>query len=369
MRGVLLIVGACAASPAAAQLRVVPDQPVSASAARAGVDVYLMNESDRAVPAEAPATLAITAADASRLTLVPAERAPATIAARSFARVRYVSSGVVEVAVAPPVAPTEAQTAEANVKAWPAPLPPASSAGETQVASANGRSSAFIDRFRPYEPIYGVAGLRDSGAKLQVSFALKPFGGTNALSYFTFAYTQTMFWAIDQASGPFRATTYSPEAFFDVPLDDRTRIGVGFHHDSNGRGDALSLDVNRVTARVSHSFDLGSGWTAELTPQAWFYVGQRETPSDFADYWGYTSLKASVGQVDGLKLSLFGRGNPGTGKGALEAFVSYPLSRLSGGRDGLGVYLFGQAFTGYGEALEDYRINDSHARIGIALTR
>jgi outer membrane phospholipase A len=46
-------------------------------------------------------------------------------------------------------------------------------------------------------------------------------------------------------------------------------------------------------------------------------------------------------------------------------FVSYPLAKLGG----LGIYVFGQGFTGYGEALDDYRVNDTHARIGIALTR
>ncbi|NWM25095.1 phospholipase A, partial [Escherichia coli] len=79
-----------------------------------------------------------------------------------------------------------------------------------------------------------------------------------------------------------------------------------------------------------------------------------------------TSLTAAIGQQDGLKLSLTGRGSFETGKGAAELFVSYPLARIA---KGVGFYIFGQAFTGYGEALDDYRRNDTHARIGIALTR
>ena len=62
-----------------------------------------------------------------------------------------------------------------------------------------------------------------------------------------------------------------------------------------------------------------------------------------------------------------GRGNPGTGKGSAEAFVSFPLARIS---DGLPhVYLFGQAFTGYGEALTDYNRRANQARLGVAFTR
>ena len=83
-------------------------------------------------------------------------------------------------------------------------------------------------------------------------------------------------------------------------------------------------------------------------------------------YFGHTALSAAVGRRDGLKVAVAGRGNFETGKGAAELFVSYPLARLGGG---LGFYLFGQAFTGYGEALDDYRRAARHARIGIALTR
>ena len=55
-----------------------------------------------------------------------------------------------------------------------------------------------------------------------------------------------------------------------------------------------------------------------------------------------------------------------SGRGAAELFASYPLARVDGD---LGFYLFAQGFTGYGEALDDHRRRDTHARIGIALTR
>lgn len=340
------------ATPAAAQLRAVPDQPASASAARQGVAVYLLNESDAEVPGRAPARIEVTAADGSRIALVPAEAAPAAIAARGFARVRYLAAGVVAVAApAPPPSPMVAAVA-------------AEPRGETLAATAAGTASALVDRFEPHEPVYGAFGLGDAGAKLQVSFAFRPFD-EGALRHLRFAWTQTMFWAIEQPSGPFRATTYSPEVYADVPIGPATRAMVGYRHDSNGRGDMRSIDANRLYAGVAQGFDLGGGWRAELAPQAWVYVGQRGAARDLDRYWGHAALRASIFRPDGLKLSGVVRGNPGTGRGGAELFASYPLDRLGG----LGIYLFGQAFTGYGEAIDDFRLRDSHARLGIALTR
>ncbi|SOB78960.1 Phospholipase A1 [Sphingomonas guangdongensis] len=402
----LLLPALLVATPAAAQLRVAPEPPVSASAARGGVSVFLVNEGAAPVTGVAPERLEVVAQDGSRLAIVPAERAPASVPANGFVRVRYLSAGVISVGPPPAVAASPAAAAPSAVApppaaplnapppapmrttdlppsaAEPAPLPPPPASpppsaaalsrdpapplpAETSVASGNGSSSAFVDRFSAYEPIYGAIGVGDAGTKLQVSFALRPFGGTGALSHFRFAYTQTMFWATDLPSGPFRATTYSPEAFFDVPVADTARLAFGYRHDSNGEGERTSIDANRLFVRAVKTWDLGSGWQAELVPQAWVYVAQRGLGRDVEDYWGFTSLKASLLQNNGVKLSVAARGNPGTGRGAAELFASYPLQRLGG----FGVYLFGQAFAGYGEALDDYRRRESHARIGISLTR
>jgi phospholipase A1/A2 len=398
----LLLPALLAATPAAAQLRVAPEPPVSASAARNGVSVFLVNEGNAPVAGAAPDRLEVVAQDGSRVAIVPAERPPASVPAGGFVRMRYLSAGVISVGPRPVPTPAPLPTTETSAplpmpepiapppmvttdlppsSVDPAPLspplsPPRAAAvmqspgaplpAEATAASGNGASAGFLDRFMPYEPIYGAIGVGDSGTKLQVSFALRPFGGAGALSHFRFAYTQTMFWATDLPSGPFRATTYSPEAFFDVPVADTARIAFGYRHDSNGEGDPTSIDANRIFVRAVKAWDLGGDWQAELVPQAWLYVGRRGGMSrDVPEYWGYTSLKASIYQPDGLKVSLIGRGNPGTGRGAAELFASYPLQRVGD----LGVYLFGQAFTGFGEALDDYRVRDSHARIGISLTR
>jgi phospholipase A1 len=353
MRRLLIPATLLAATPAAAQsLRAVPAQPASETEALRGVEVFLINEGDAPVTDGGPRQIEITAVDGTRLIL---ERAPgplATVAPHGFAKARYVPVSVAGRAVPP----TEQHAA--------AEIPE----GETMVQSSTGSSAAFVDRFEPHEPIYGAFGLKDSGGKLQVSFAFRPFAENAPLKLgnLRFAYTQTMFWALNQPSGPFRSTNYSPEIYADIPFDETTRVALGYRHDSNGRGELDSVDLNRVFLRAEKRFDLGGDWHVDIAPQAWFYIGQLGTAPDVKDTFGYTSLTAAIGQQDGLKLSLTGRGNFNTRKGAAELFVSYPLARIA---KGVGFYLFGQAFTGYGEALDDYRKNDTHARIGIALTR
>ncbi len=351
MRPLHLALGFLVANPATAQVRAVPEQPASEQEALRGVEVFLVNEGAVAVTDAGPRQIEVTAVDGTRMLL---ERVPGptrTIAPGSFAKARYVPVSVAQ-AVVPP-----------SEQHPPAKL----SAEETVVQSSTGSSSAFADRFEPHEPIYGVFGLKDSGSKLQMSFAFRPFAEDAPLKLgnLRFAYTQTMFWALDEPSGPFRSTTYSPEVYADIPFDETTRVALGWRHDSNGRGDPNSIDVNRLFLRAEKSFDLGHDWRLDVAPQAWFYVGRAGNARNVKDYLGYTSLAAAIQQKDGLKVALTGRGNFETRRGAAELFVSYPLAPLGG----MGFYLFGQAFTGHGEALDDYSVNDSHARIGIALTR
>lgn len=345
MRIFTLSVGAAMlafAAPAAAQLRPLVEPPASAEAAKQGVDVYLVNDGTQPAT-QAPAPVEIRAADGTQLTLTAVAADPVTVQPGAFAKVRY--RQLVETAAASPA--VAAKT-------------------ETITADSSGSSSGFLDRLRPHEPIYGAFGADDAGGKLQLSFAFRALGRADGPNL-NFAYTQTMFWALEKPSGPFRTTNYSPELFVDVPLDRTTLLGFGYRHDSNGGGVTNSVDINRAFIRASKRVALGDDWNLDLTPQAWFYFGEHGIADDIARYWGYTSLTASIGRADSFKLAITGRGNPGTGKGAAEAFLSYPLSGIW---DGLPhVYIFGQAFTGYGEALSDYKRSATHARLGIAFTR
>ncbi|TGX54693.1 phospholipase [Sphingomonas gei] len=352
MRLLLVFLGLVAAPSALAQVRAVPAQPASEAEALRGVEVFLVNETAAPIAEAGPRQIEVTAVDGTRLVLERAPGPTATIAPGGFAKARYVPVGIAGIAV-----PPADQHAAAKIPAE-----------ETVVQSSTGTSAGFVDRFEPHEPIYGVFGTGDAGGKLQVSFAFRPFAEDAPLKLgnLRFAYTQTMFWALREASGPFRSTNYAPEIYADIPFDESTRVALGFRHDSNGRGARDSVDLNRVFARVEKSFDLGGDWHLDVAPQAWFYVGKLGVAPDVKDYFGYTAITAAIRQKDGLKIALTGRGNFDTRRAGAELFASYPLAPLGGG---VGFYLFGQAFTGYGEALDDYRRNGTHARIGIALTR
>ncbi|MFN4096891.1 MAG: phospholipase A [Sphingomonas sp.] len=368
MRSLILLAAATLAAPAAAQVRAVPTQPDSEAGALRGVEVILINEGTAPVAAEGPRTLEVTAADGTRLVIERLPAPAATIAPGSFAKARYVLTGY---AARPAPRPRPGSPLPEGVgAAWtgggPAPARQSAAADEAEVQTASGSRSGFLDRFTPHEPTYGAFGLGDAGGKLQVSFAFQPIGGEGAFSHLRFAYTQTMFWRLDLPSGPFTHTTYSPEIYVERAVDPTATIGLGWRHDSNGEGPATSIDSNRIFLRATKAFDLGDGWRAEVTPQAWVYVGEQGVAPDLDRYWGNGSLGLALVKPDSLKLALTVRGSPDSGRGAAELFASYPLARLDGD---LGFYLFAQGFTGYGEALDDHRRRDTHARIGIALTR
>lgn len=329
----LALLAAAAGQP---QLRIVAEPPASVAAAEAGVTVFVLNEG--ASEAEAvPAAMEVVTADQVPLRIVPVDTAAARIAPGGFRAIRY-------------------RIAPVAVAATPAP-PPAPT-GETVVATAAGQASGLLDRFEPHAPIYGAFGLGSDGAKLQLSLAFRPFDGAGALDGVRLAWTQTMFWAIDRSSGPFRSTNYSPEVYYQRQLDDRIVAAAGYAHDSNGR-DAGSIDVNRIFASASYVLPLGNDWRIEAMPKAWTYVGTGYR--DLDRYWGNWSLGGAVGQVGGLRIAASLR-NPLGSRRAGELFLSYPVGRT-------GLYVFGQAFAGYGEAIDDYALRSSSARLGVAFTR
>ncbi|MGN5375447.1 phospholipase A [Sphingomonas hankookensis] len=333
------------------QLRIVAEPPPSVAAAEQGVSVFVLNEGT--TPADAvPPAMEVVTADRATLRIEPVDAARTRIAPGGFARLRY---RIVPVPIVPvPIVPVRQAATGAPAGAIPA--------GETQVATAQGNRAGLLDRFEPHEPVYGAFGLGSDGAKLQVSLAFRPFDGAGVLDDVRLAWTQTMFWAIDRSSGPFRSTNYSPEVYYQRRVTDRIVAGGGYAHDSNGR-DAGSIDVNRLFASASYALPIGDGWQVEATPKLWTYVGTGYR--DLDRYWGNLSLGAAIGQVDGLRVAASLR-NPTGRRRAGELFASYPLARIGAGT---GFYLFGQAFSGYGEAIDDYAVRSSSARLGIAFTR
>ena len=61
------------------------------------------------------------------------------------------------------------------------------------------------------------------------------------------------------------------------------------------------------------------------------------------------------------------RMNFGTGKGAVDATLSYPLDRIVATK--LNLYVFGQGFAGYGENLLNYDKRTTRLRVGVGFVR
>lgn len=348
----LAIVLAAWSNSAAAQIRVVPEQPANVADAGAGVSVYLLNEGDSEAAEIPPATITVTTGDGVTLYLGAPRQDAISLAPHGFARLTYRAMAQQQrIAAATPVSEPSA--------------PPATARQETATLSAAGSASGFLDRFRPHEPFYAVGGLGDAGLKVQASLAIDPIAGNGLLSHLRLGYTQTFFWALDRPSGPVRATTYSPEAAFNLPIGPDTLVGIAYRHDSNGEGAATSVNSHRIIARIAQRLNYGNGWSATVAPSAWIFLGDRGVATDLPDCYGNFGLSASVEQADGIKLQVNARGNVSNGRGGVEGFLSYPLARFGL----IGIYAFAQGWTGYGEALSDYDVSDSHVRIGLAVMR
>src|SRR3546814_5223369 len=69
-------------------------------------------------------------------------------------------------------------------------------------------------------------------------------------------------------------------------------------------------------------------YTLSLGPRLSFYVGSLEDNPDIKRYRGNTALFAQIGQDDGLRLTTNTRFNFSSGKGAIDAELSYPLDRI-----------------------------------------
>jgi phospholipase A1/A2 len=343
-----------APASATAQLRTVIE-PLAPGAAR--TDVFFLNEGTEPLAVAPPPQLSGTRAGAAGgVLLEPEQDGEAILAPGAFIRISY----RIAAAAAPPTAPGM-EEAIVGTQAMSAPRPNSGTA-----------SGSFLN-IEPYEPTYIIYGDASDKVKLQFSFALpliEPlFGGR-----FMFAYTQTMLWAIEQPSGPFSATTYSPRGFYERPLQIGTQpvlLAVGAVHDSTGEGNRrnqISRDVNRLYVRGATAFDLGGAWSLNIAPSVYHYVLINGLGAeDIADYWGNASLEIVAEQQGGFKLAANLRGSVRSGRGAAEINASLPAQALSPRLPKF--YLFAQLFTGYGESLRNYWEERTRFRIGIAFSR
>ncbi len=264
----------------------------------------------------------------------------------------------------------------ADASSPPAGTPPRAAEDRSPRVAAEERGDSFAANLSTYEPIYAVYGPgTNSDARLQISFRYQFFGTpdrrTSWVDRIMFGYTQRMLWDLGRNSSPFRDVDYMPELYYALPrlaTIGSWAIGgrFGARHQSNGRSGTASRSVNILYLEPEAKTRIG-GADLVIGPRVWAYVGTRSGNPDIARYRGHAGLFARIGSPGGLQLDASGRLNAGSGKGAAEALVSYPLPRLLGG--GPKLYLFGQGFVGYGENLLDYDRHQTRVRAGIGITR
>jgi phospholipase A1/A2 len=192
------------------------------------------------------------------------------------------------------------------------------------------------------------------------------------------AYTQTSFWDIGAASGPFFDSSYKPELLYMYQQRDprwlhgasRFDLQLGLQHESNGKAGVESRSLNIAYVRPVFTFGQGQvehGFFVTVAPRVWTYVGDLEDNPDLRDYRGYGDLRFIIGWRDDLQLSATVRPGEEWDTMALELNLSYPLGRFTG--RSVDMYIYAQYFTGYGESLILYNERSDSFRIGLALVR
>ncbi|GGE95889.1 phospholipase A [Sphingomonas prati] len=239
--------------------------------------------------------------------------------------------------------------------------------------------NAFVGNLSNYGPIYAAYGPgTNTDARIEIGFKYQLFGAAGAVggdapweNGFHFGYSQRLFWNLGAKSSPFRNVEYRPEVFYLVPakaVTDRVVLGgqVGLRHESNGRDGLDSRSLNTFYVQPQATTLIGDT-VVTLAPRAWFYVGSLEDNPLIKRYRGNTGLFAEIGQADGWRLTTITNVALTTGRGSIDAMLSYPLQRVVPGD--LNLYLFGQAFAGYGENLLDYTKRQTRVRVGVGFVR
>jgi phospholipase A1/A2 len=189
-----------------------------------------------------------------------------------------------------------------------------------------------------------------------------------------FAYTQKSVWQFyspDQ-SAPFRDTVYSPEVFYRWrPGDNAYRYwgaDFGLEHESNGQPLPLSRSWNRLYVAP---FQARGRQLVHL--KLWYRIPEdrKDAPDDARGddnpdihrYYGYGELRYQRQFGDeGRLAALMLRGNPATGKGAVELILSQPNS-------GRSLFYCVSLWHGYGESLIDYNRSLTRLGVGVMLSR
>ena len=193
-------------------------------------------------------------------------------------------------------------------------------------------------------------------------------------SDFYAAYTQKSFWLLynQKQSAPFRETDYNPEIFYRwTPDPDRFHhwgADFGFEHESNGQTLPQSRSWNRLYIAP---FQARGKQLAHF--KFWYRIPENAKTSpndargddnpDIQRFYGYAEFRfqREFGELN-QHAALMVRGNPATGRSAVELTFSLPYEKR-------GMFYCLYLWHGYGESLIDYNHQVTRAGIGIMLAR
>ena len=226
------------------------------------------------------------------------------------------------------------------------------------------QSNATNDRpFRAFLP----DGYKSKHAELtyQLSFKAKLLEGVGNTPIDIWAgYTQQSFWQAyaRSESSPFRETNYQPEVMAVLPLNKQLGpvnlrfASIGFNHQSNGQSATLSRSWNRFYGQVGlESGNLG------VTARMWKRLDNAKSNNDNADitdFLGHGDVRLTY-RDKGFEYSALVRRNFGTGHGAVQASLAFPLAvNLKG---------YAQLFAGYGQSLIDYNYSQKSVGLGVLM--
>jgi phospholipase A1 len=256
----------------------------------------------------------------------------------------------------------------------PGPPVPSMPAAENKVPE--------LDLLTFYKDNYFLTGFT-SGQEVKFQFSAKfdvwPNRGPHAVY---FAFSQKSLWNLYQPSQPFLENNYAPELFytyFHAPNSYEPAAGCSFFleragviHESNGEGGAGSRGWNRVYGESRFACYNAARNYADVTLELWAPpFGVADNPH-IARYEGYGELSFSVGNDQGQgwlgdwDITAHGR------KGTLLRAASIEIDARWRPRYGdfwrFTPYLYGQAFSGYGETLLTYDRSLTAFRVGIGFT-
>lgn len=163
---------------------------------------------------------------------------------------------------------------------------PEESLGQNALINKSKKLSALEEqeqlRILYYKPIYFAYG--EPSSKLQFSFRV-PLAENFPLN---FAYSQIIFWELQEESKPFQDATYNPEMFYRWDYDQKAIRSLDFgifEHNSNGKAGQDSRSYNQSYLRANWAFESKS-WVVQLSAKAKLLYDVDETNRDIYDYVG-----------------------------------------------------------------------------------